>query len=145
MPDTVCGDGRAAFASPSAEPRVDARAGEEAPNAAMIGAMDATKIDQEFEQLQAEFQDVAKTVQSLAAKMQAAAKAGDANASEWLGDLKQVAQDVDDEQTQVKALLVAIHGFVGDLAQNNQAAPSQASAETPAASASDPQEGQAAQ
>jgi hypothetical protein len=31
--------------------------------------MDATTIDQVFEQLQAEFQDVAKTVQALAEKI----------------------------------------------------------------------------
>jgi hypothetical protein len=89
--------------------------------AAMIPGMDATTIDQEFEQLQSEFQDVAKTVQSVAAKMQAAEKAGDANATEWLGDLKQVAQDIDDEQAQVKALLLAIHGFIGGVAQSQQA------------------------
>jgi hypothetical protein len=83
--------------------------------------MDATTIDQEFEQLQAEFQDVAKTVHGLAAKMQAAEKAGDANASEWLADLKQVAQDIDDEQVQVQKLLLAIHGFVGSLDQTQQA------------------------
>ena len=41
----------------------------------MIGVMDAPTIDKEFEQLQAEFQDVATTVQGLAAKMQAAEKA----------------------------------------------------------------------
>lgn len=87
----------------------------------MILGMDATTIDQEFEQLQAEFQDVSKTVQSLAAKMQAAEKAGDANATEWLVDLKQVAQDIDDEQTQVKTLLLAIHGFIGGVAQSQQA------------------------
>jgi len=87
----------------------------------MIPVMDATVIDQEFAQLQVEFQDVAKTVQSLAEKMQAAEKAGDANATEWLGDLKQVAQDVDDEQAQVKALLLAIHGFIGSVAQTQQA------------------------
>jgi hypothetical protein len=83
--------------------------------------MDTPTIDREFEQLQAEFQDVAKTVQSLAAKMQAAEKAGDTNATEWLGDLKQVAQDIDDEQTQVKALLLAIHGFIGGVAQTEPA------------------------
>ena len=83
--------------------------------------MDATTIDQEFGQLQAEFQDVAKTVQGLAVKMQAAAKAGDANATEWLSDLKQVAQDIDDEQTQVKALLLAIHGFIGGVAETQKA------------------------
>jgi hypothetical protein len=83
--------------------------------------MDETTLDQEFERLQAEFQDVAKTVQSLAVKMQAAEKAGDANATEWLGDLKQVAQDIDDEQAQVKTLLLAIHGFIGGVAQTEQA------------------------
>jgi hypothetical protein len=87
----------------------------------MIPVMDATTIDQEFEQLQAEFQDVAKTVQGLAEKMEAAEKAGDANASEWLGDLKRVAQDIDDEQTQVKKLLLAVHGFIGSVAQAQQA------------------------
>lgn len=84
--------------------------------------MDASTIDQEFEQLQTEFQDVAKTVQGLAAKMQAAEQAGDANATEWLADLKQVAQDIDDEQAQVQKLLLAVHGFVGQVAQAQQAA-----------------------
>ena len=97
----------------------------------MIPAMATTTIDQEFEQLQAEFQDVAKTVQGLAAKMQAAEKAGDANATEWLGDLKQVAQDVDDEQTQVKALLLAVHDFIGQVAQAPQASPDASSEEKP--------------
>lgn len=83
--------------------------------------MDATTINQEFEQLQTEFQDVAKTAQELAAKMQTAEKAGDTNATEWLGDLKRVAQDIDDEQTQVKKLLLAVHDFVGGVAQAQQA------------------------
>ncbi len=83
----------------------------------MISVMDAATIDKEFEQLQAEFQDVATTVQGLATKMQAAEKAGDANATEWLADLKKVAQDIDDEQTQVKSLLLAIHDFIGNAAQ----------------------------
>lgn len=83
----------------------------------MISVMDAPTIDKEFEQLQAEFQDVATTVQALATKMQAAEKAGDANATEWLADLKKVAQDIDDEQAQVKTLLLAIHEFIGNAAQ----------------------------
>ncbi|HEY8028891.1 MAG TPA: hypothetical protein VIE38_05200 [Gaiellaceae bacterium] len=86
----------------------------------MILVMDTTAIDKEFAQLQADFQDVAKTVQAMAAKMQAAEKAGDANAAEWLSDLKQVAQDIDDEQTQVKALLLAVHGFIGGVAQSEK-------------------------
>ena len=85
--------------------------------------MDTQTIDQEFEKLQAEFQDVAKTVQGLAAKMQAAEKAGDSNATEWLTDLKQVAQDIDDEQTQVKALLLAVHGFIDGMAQSGEKPP----------------------
>jgi hypothetical protein len=84
--------------------------------------MDATTIDQEFEQLQKEFQDVAKTVQGLAGKMQEAEKAGDKNATEWLGELKQVAQDIDEEQAQVQKLLLALHDFVGAAAEAHQAA-----------------------
>jgi hypothetical protein len=79
--------------------------------------MDATTIDQEFQQLQTEFQDVAATVQSLATKLQAAQKAGDTNATEWLADLEKVAHDIDDEQAQVQKLLLAIHDFVGSAAQ----------------------------
>jgi predicted lipid-binding transport protein (Tim44 family) len=30
-----------------------------------------------------------------------------------------VAQDIDDEQTQVKALLLAVHGFIGGIADKN--------------------------
>jgi alanyl-tRNA synthetase len=80
-------------------------------------SMDADTIDEEYEKLQTEFQDVAKTVQSLAEKMQAAEKAGDSNATEWLSDLKQVAQDISDEQSQANTLLQAIHSFVGNAAQ----------------------------
>src|SRR5581483_11730435 len=63
-----------------------------------------------------------KTVQALAEKMQTAEKSGDANATEWLADLKHVAQDIDDEQTQVKKLLLAVHGFIDGAAQAHQAA-----------------------
>jgi len=88
----------------------------------MIPGMDASTIDQEFEQLQAEFKDVATTVQQLAGKMQEAEQAGDAKATEWLADLKQVAQDIDEEQAQVQKLLLAIHDFVGNVAQTHAAA-----------------------
>jgi hypothetical protein len=79
--------------------------------------MDTQTIDQEYEKLQTEFGDVAKTVQGLAEKMQTAEKAGDTNATEWLADLKQIAQDISDEQSQANTLLQAIHGFVNDVAQ----------------------------
>ena len=84
--------------------------------------MDAQTIDQEYAKLQSEFQDVAKTVQGLAEKMQAAEKAGDTNATDWLSDLKLIAQDISDEQTQANTLLQAIHGWVNDLAQASSAA-----------------------
>jgi hypothetical protein len=78
--------------------------------------MDTQTIDQEYEKLEGEFADIARTVQGLVEKMQAAEKAGDANATEWLGDMKQVVQDISDEQTQAKVLLLAIHGFIRNVA-----------------------------
>ena len=78
--------------------------------------MDTQTIDQEYAKLEGEFEDVAKTVHGLAEKMQAAEKAGDANATEWLTDLKQIVQDISDEQTQAKVLLLAIHSFIKNAA-----------------------------
>jgi hypothetical protein len=82
--------------------------------------MDTQTIDQEFEKLQGEFGDVAKSVQALAEKMQAAEKAGDTNATEWLADLKLVAQDIDDEQTQAKVVLLALHSFIAGVAEGEE-------------------------
>ncbi len=82
--------------------------------------MDTATIDQAYNQVQTEFQDVATTVAALAQKLQNAAAGGDPNAREWLLDLKQVALDVKDEQMQVNNLLSAIHAFV---ANANQAPP----------------------
>lgn len=45
------------------------------------GRQGVDAIDQEYEKLQTEFQDVAKTVRGLAEKMQAAEKSGDENAA----------------------------------------------------------------
>jgi hypothetical protein len=87
--------------------------------------MDTQTIDREYEQLQAEFQDVAVTVQGLAEKMQAAAKAGDANAGEWLADLKRIAEDIHDEQSQAHTLLQAIHGFITNAAAAGGDTPSE--------------------
>ena len=89
-------------------------------------------IDQEYGQLQTEFQDVATSVQGLAEKMQAAQQAGDANAKEWLLDLKQIALDIKDEQMQVNALLQAIHGFVQNAAEQMPVQQVQAPAAMPA-------------
>jgi hypothetical protein len=82
--------------------------------------MDTSSIDQAYQQLQTDFQEVAGSVQTLAQKLQAAAAAGDDNAKEWLLDLKQVALDIKDEQIQANALLQAIHGFVDNSHQQFQ-------------------------
>jgi hypothetical protein len=87
--------------------------------------MDTQTIDQEYGKLQTAFQGVAQTVQGLAEKMQAAEKAGNGNATEWLADLKQIAEDISSEQTQANALLQAIHGFIGNIAQAQGDASSQ--------------------
>jgi hypothetical protein len=93
--------------------------------------MDTQTIDQEYEKLQTEFQDVAASVKALATKLQAAADAGDANAKEWIDDLKHIASDIDDEQSQAHALLLAIHGFITNLAQAQAQAQAQAPASAP--------------
>jgi len=87
--------------------------------------MDTATIDQAYGQLQGEFQDVAKSVQELAGKLQAASQAGNGDAKEWLLDLKQIALDVKDEQVQVNELLQAIHGFVANSNQQLQQQPQQ--------------------
>ena len=92
--------------------------------------MDTQTIDEEFGKLQTEFQDVATTVKGLAEKLQAAAASGDANATEWLADLKQVAQDIDDEQTQAKVLLLAVHGLIRSAAQADPAQPAPGQADS---------------
>jgi hypothetical protein len=84
------------------------------------GGMDTSSIDQAYGQLQAEFQDVAKSIQTLAEKLQAAVQGGDTNAREWLLDLKQVALDVKDEQIQVNSLLQTIHSYVDSSNQQLQ-------------------------
>jgi short chain dehydrogenase len=82
--------------------------------------MDTSTIDQAYQQLQTEFQDVANSIQTLAQKLQAASQAGDSNARDWLLDLKQVALDVKDEQMQVNNLLQTIHAWVDNSRQQFQ-------------------------
>jgi ElaB/YqjD/DUF883 family membrane-anchored ribosome-binding protein len=92
---------------------------------ARINSMDTQTIDQEYSQLQTEFQDVANTIQALAQKLQTAADGGDQNAREWLLDLKQIALDVKDEQMQVNNLLQAIHQYASNQQQQFVQAPPQ--------------------
>jgi hypothetical protein len=93
--------------------------------------MDTETIDQQYKQLQAEFEDAAKSVQEFAQKLQSAADGGDEKAREWLLDLKQIALDIKDEQMQVNNLLTALHQFVANEAQAAQQAQQQAPQQQP--------------
>ncbi len=95
--------------------------------------MDVQTIDTEYEQLEQEAQQTFQSVEALASKLQAAAQAGDANAKDWLLDLKSVALQVQQEQLQMQTLLQALHGFtVNTLQQQPVPAPIEAAAPQPA-------------
>ena len=74
--------------------------------------MDPQTVDQNYAQLQQQAQHTAALIQGLAGKLQAAAAAGDANAREWMLDLREVALGVQQEQGQVSLLLQSIHSMV---------------------------------
>jgi hypothetical protein len=83
--------------------------------------MDVATIDNEYQQLQQEAQQVSSAVGDLASKLQAASQAGDANAKDWLLDLKSVALQIQAEQLQTQALLQALHDFAVTTMQAPQA------------------------
>lgn len=95
--------------------------------------MDVETIDQEYQQLQQESGQLTQAIQEFAGKLQSAGNAGDAQAKEWILDLKGIALQIQQEQLQMQALLQALHGF----AVNNlpQQAPAQYQAPMPVASA----------
>ncbi|MBO1361684.1 hypothetical protein J2D73_18025 [Acetobacter sacchari] len=71
--------------------------------------MDMQIIDQTYSQLQAQAQQSAQALQTLAGKLQAAAARGDSQAREWGLDLKEIALSFQAEQQQVVALLQSLH------------------------------------
>jgi uncharacterized protein YhaN len=73
--------------------------------------MDPDTIDAEYGKLQEEVQQVGQAINALAQKLQAGVANGDANAQDWLNDLRTIAMEVQDEQSQVQNLLQAMHGF----------------------------------
>ncbi len=79
--------------------------------------MDIQTIDQQYQQLQAEGQQVGQQLQVLAGKLQAAAQGGNTDAREWLLDLREVALAIQTEQQQMTQVLQAIHAMW----QNQQA------------------------
>lgn len=85
--------------------------------------MDIQTIDNQYSQLQSQAQQTVAELQALGQKLQAAAQAGDQNAREWFLDLKSIALAVQAEQNQVTNLLQALHGFVANQMQPQQATP----------------------
>jgi hypothetical protein len=85
--------------------------------------MDIQTIDQQYQQLQGEAQQVGQQLQALAAKLQTAAQGGNQDAREWLLDLREVALGVQTEQQQMGQVLQAIHGMWQNQAQQMQAMP----------------------
>src|SRR5580698_5119167 len=83
--------------------------------------MNPETIDSEYAKLQQQADQTGSAVQAFAQKMQAAVDGGDANAREWLLDLKSVALQVQQEQLQVQSLLQAMHDFT----VNHMSAPPQ--------------------
>jgi hypothetical protein len=79
--------------------------------------VDPETIDQNYAQLQQQAQQTATLIQALAGKLQTAAAAGDANAREWMLDLKEVTLGVQQEQGQVSLLLQSIHSMVDNHVQ----------------------------
>ncbi len=73
--------------------------------------MNPETIDNEYTKLEQEANQTSQAVQALAGKLQEAANAGDANAREWMLDLKSIALQVQKEQIQMQALLQAMHDF----------------------------------
>jgi hypothetical protein len=85
--------------------------------------VDPKMIDAQFQQLEAEAQQLEAAIQKFGHKLQAAAMNGDHGAKAWLSELRLIAMQVRQEQSQMHTLLQAMHGFTAhalhqlDLAQ----------------------------
>lgn len=80
-------------------------------------AMDIQTVDQQYQQLQIQSQQVAQQLQGLAGKMQSAAQNGHPEAREWLLDLREVALAIQGQQQQMGNTLQAIHALWQNQAQ----------------------------
>jgi hypothetical protein len=107
--------------------------------------VDVATIDQEYAQLQQESLQLTQTIQSFAQKLQTAGDAGDAQAKEWILDLKSIALSIQQEQLQTQALLQALHDFsVNTLQQQQPIVQQQPAVQQPAAAAAPATEPQSA-
>jgi hypothetical protein len=80
--------------------------------------VDPQTVDQNYAQLQQQGQQTASLIQTLAGKLQTAAAAGDANAREWMLDLREITLGVQQEEGQVSLLLQSIHSMVDNHVQS---------------------------
>jgi hypothetical protein len=95
--------------------------------------VDVETVDQEYQQLQQESGQLTQAIQEFATKLQAAGDAGDAQAKEWILDLKGIALGIQQEQLQMQALLQALHGLTENTMQQMSQVPA-----SPAVQASAP-------
>jgi hypothetical protein len=84
--------------------------------------VDVATIDQEYQQLQQESQELTGAIQAFATKMQAATDVSESK--DWLLDLKGIALQIQQEQMQMQMLLQALHAFaVNTIPADQPAAP----------------------
>jgi hypothetical protein len=74
-------------------------------------SVDPAKIDQQWELLKLEANEVASVFQALVRKMQSAVDGGDTAAAGWLNDLKVLAAQVRKEQDETQSLVQLLHDF----------------------------------
>ena len=85
--------------------------------------MDIQTVDQCWQQVQAQDQTINQALQALAGKLQTAAAAGNADAREWLLDLRELALGFQGQQQQAALLLQAIHAMLQNEHAQLQQAP----------------------
>jgi len=68
-------------------------------------------IDSEYGKLQQDVQSTAQAIEAFSQKLKTASDGGDANAKDWLLDLKSIALQVQQDQLQMQALMQALHDF----------------------------------
>lgn len=71
--------------------------------------MDMQTVEAEYSQLQGKSQEITNGLVSLAHKLKSASDRGDADAGEWLFNLRELALSIKQEQQQVMAVMQAVH------------------------------------
>lgn len=80
--------------------------------------MDLMTIDQNYQQLQSQSQALAQSFQALAGKLGKEADGGNQQARAWLLDLREIAVNLRDHESQMASLLQSLHAYFS-IAQNS--------------------------